>query len=299
MEEQIVTPGEAATQPIEKVPENNVEGDVAMEGEQEFAQGHFRAKLEEGHTQTFKKIVDCVKELCDECTFECSQTGLECQCMDTSHVSLVHLHLKNSGFEEFECGDEISLGLNLTNLTKILKCSGSRDCLEISASDAENVTLTFESVKESRCSRFDMKLFDIDEEQLGIPETEYGCKIEMASSEFARICRDMTALGGSMELSATKQGIEFSVKGDIGNGSVVLQQGETVDANVKQGIRIELDEPVNQQFALRYLCMFAKSAAVSDRVSLCMNPETPIKVEFVMEGLGFIRFFLAPKIEED
>lgn len=36
---------------------------------------------------------------------------------------------------------------------------------------------------------------DIDSEHLGIPETEYEAIVRMPSSEFARICKDLSTIG--------------------------------------------------------------------------------------------------------
>ncbi len=46
-------------------------------------------------------------------------------------------------------------------------------------------------------SEFEIKLMDIDSEHLGIPDTEYDATVKMSSSEFQRICRDLSILGES------------------------------------------------------------------------------------------------------
>lgn len=48
---------------------------------------------------------------------------------------------------------------------------------------------------QERISDFEMKLMDIDSEHLGIPETEYQAIVRMPSSEFARICKDLSSIG--------------------------------------------------------------------------------------------------------
>lgn len=68
-----------------------------------------------------------------------------------------------------------------------------------------------------------MKLMDIDQEHLGIPDTQYDATITFSSTEFARICRDLSALGESVKIEVDKQGIRFSSDGEIGNGSVLLK----------------------------------------------------------------------------
>eukprot|EP00494_Astrolonche_serrata_P001914 UN01920 len=182
----------------------------------------FNAQLKEG--DVFTKVIDAIKELTQECNFECTSDGIECQCMDNSHVSLVKLQLNKDGFEEYNCKEDITLGLNLTNLSKILKCSGSKDSLEINAEDTENITFSFVNPGEDKCATFKLKLFDIDAEHLGIPDTEYSCTVTMASSEFSRICRDMAVLRDSVKITASKAGVQFETKGDIGSGDLLFKQ---------------------------------------------------------------------------
>jgi proliferating cell nuclear antigen len=61
---------------------------------------------------------------------------------------------------------------------------------------------------------------DLDSEHLGIPDTDYSCTIKMPSSEFSRICRDMSIMGDSVLVCTTKEGVKFSAKGDLGQGIV-------------------------------------------------------------------------------
>jgi proliferating cell nuclear antigen len=71
-----------------------------------------------------------------------------------------------------------------------------------------------------------MKLMDIDQDTLGIPDTEYDSKVYMPSQEFARICRELASLGESVRIEVTKEGIRFASEGDIANGSVLLKPTE-------------------------------------------------------------------------
>ena len=50
-------------------------------------------------------------------------------------------------------------------------------------------------IAEDKISDFEMKLMDIDSEHLGIPEAEYHVIVKMPSSEFARICKDLSSIG--------------------------------------------------------------------------------------------------------
>ena len=56
----------------------------------------------------------------------------------------------------------------------------------------------------------------------------------MPSSEFQRICRDLTQIGDSVTINCTKEGVRFSAKGDLGEGKVTLSQNSTVDVDDDQ-----------------------------------------------------------------
>lgn len=113
-------------------------------------------------------------------------------------MSLISLNLWKSGFENYRCDRDLSMGMNLEALGKIMKCANNDDIMSIRARDGEGepkvVTVLFEpkqpdpeeedsddekekkSKKKKgpltsgdRVSEFDMKLMILDGERLGIP----------------------------------------------------------------------------------------------------------------------------------
>jgi len=78
-------------------------------------------------------------------------------------------------------------------------------------------------IAQDRVSEYEIKLMDIDQETLGIPETEYDAKITLSSGEFARICRDLQQLGESVRIEVSKEGVRFISEGDAANGSIHLR----------------------------------------------------------------------------
>ncbi len=207
----------------------------------------FEARLTQGGL--LKKLLDAVKDLVTDGNFDCSSTGFGLQAMDTSHVSLVSMMLRSDGFDHYRCDRNISMGMNLVNMAKMLKCANDKDivtmkvgrlwsargesrcfparCLNLRAADAgrhaaaacssealkgkacvcgsgagahararaqaedqgDTITFMFESENQERISDFELKLMDIDSEQLGIPDTEYTATVRMPAQEFQRICK--------------------------------------------------------------------------------------------------------------
>lgn len=62
---------------------------------------------------TLKKVLDAVKELLNDASFDCSDSGIQLQAMDNSHVSLVSLTLRSDGFDKYRCDRNITMGMNL------------------------------------------------------------------------------------------------------------------------------------------------------------------------------------------
>lgn len=257
----------------------------------------FEARLVQGNL--FKKLLESVKELLNEATWDCSDTGIQLQAMDNSHVSLVSVTLRADGFDKFRCDRQLAMGMNLGSMSKILKCAGNDDIITMKAQDnADTVTFMFESPNQDKVSDYEMKLMNLDAEHLGIPETDYAAVIKMPSAEFQRVIRDLSQFGDSLVISVTKEGVKFSAAGDIGVGNIKIAQNSNVDKE-EESVTIEMQEPVSLAFACMYLNMFTKASCLSNQVCLSMSPEVPLVVEYNIGEIGHVRYYLAPKIEDD
>ena len=153
------------------------------------------------------------------------------------------------------------------------------------------------NVDAERVSQFTLKLMEINQQRLGIPQTDYKATVQMSSVEFQRISRDLSVIGDSVTLAVKKDSILFSVTGDIGDGNICLRQGGGAD-RADETI-VDCSEPVTATFALKYFNYFTKATALANSVSLQLFPGLPLNVQYKMEDMGFIRFYLAPKLDED
>jgi len=246
-----------------------------------------------------KKMVDAMKDLCKDVNFDCSEKGLQVQSMDSSHVALVSLLLRESAFAEFKCDRPTSLGMNVDSLGKIFKMCGPNDSLKLRwQNDADTLNFQCESSTDDRIADFDLKLMQIESEHMEIPEQQYKVIARLPSSEFQKICRDLKEFGETMQMSASKEGIKFSVAGDVGSGNVMLKPRDADKPEDK--VSLTVHEPVTATFALRYLVNFAKAAPLCGVVELGLGPDAPLLVKYDLEKTdnGFMQFYLAPKIDE-
>merc|ERR1712002_947870 len=230
----------------------------------------FEARLVQG--SLLKKVLEAIKDLLNEASWDCADSGIQLQAMDNSHVSLVSLNLRAEGFDKYRCDRQLSMGMNLTSMSKILKCAANDDIITMKAQDsADTVTFMFESPNQEKVSDYEMKLMNLDQEHLGFPETDYSAIIKMPSGEFQRVVRDLSQFGESVVISCTKEGVKFSAAGDIGTGNIKLAQTANGDKE-EEAVIIEMQEPVTLTFACRYLNMFTKASCLASQVSLSMSP---------------------------
>ncbi|KAE8696650.1 Proliferating cell nuclear antigen [Hibiscus syriacus] len=117
--------------------------------------------------------------------------------------------------------------------------------------------------EQDKIANLEMKLMDIDNQHLGIPDAEYQAIVRMPSTEFVRICKDLSSLGDT--------GVKFFTAGDIGTANIVLRQNTTVD----------------------------KATPLSNTISISLSSELPVVVEYKIVEMGYIMFYLAPKIEDE
>lgn len=112
----------------------------------------FEARLEE--CALFRKIIDSLKELVKMVNIEVNTKGMSIQAMDSCHVALVSLVLKEKAFTHYTCHKPLTLGLTIENVAKILKLAGNDDSLTLQCED-EPTALKFRF--ESKSNLYVMK----------------------------------------------------------------------------------------------------------------------------------------------
>eukprot|EP01013_Petalomonas_cantuscygni_P045151 TRINITY_DN9763_c0_g1_i1.p1 TRINITY_DN9763_c0_g1~~TRINITY_DN9763_c0_g1_i1.p1 ORF type:complete len:277 (+),score=53.51 TRINITY_DN9763_c0_g1_i1:61-891(+) len=258
------------------------------------------AILESG--QLIKALVEGISPLVSEANLVCDGEGITLQAMDPAHVSLVALRLGAQGFARYRCDSHMTLGVSMVNLSKILKLCGKDDAVSMVASggDKDVLQFKFESKNQGRINDVAMKLMVIDAESLEIPDQEYKCVFSMPAAEFSRVVRDMQVVGEAVTISVSKEGVEFSASGDFGSSSVKLKTSGASADSASDGLVVEVaKEKFSLSFALRYLSIFAKATVLSETVKLSLLDGNPLVVEFPIEGFGYLRYFLAPKVEDE
>jgi len=245
----------------------------------------FSAELK---AKVLKTIVDAVSELSESIVFDITETGIRAQSMDSSHVSLSFLSLKAEGFNSYNFEKHYNIGISLVSLLKILKCSSGEDNVLLKLEDEDKMIL--EISDGSSKSEFELRLMEIDEEMLSIPQMEECCEIKMPSSKFQKIVRNMCAMGEDCMITVNKDKLMFTSSGDTIKINSIYENKD--DVSFKGHIR--------SRYSLRYMQMFTKATPLSTGVIINLPEGAPMVVKYETEGgLIGLTYYLAPKIEDE
>lgn len=248
---------------------------------------------------TLIRLIEAIRELTEQASFDVSPTGISLQAMDQSRVSLVLMQLNATAFSHYRCDRAIQIGVSLKKLLQLLKCALHDDKVTLKAEDTgDALILIFESPSnEQKVSSYELKLIDIESEQLGVGQPEGQAVVKMSASEFKQVCHNLMSIGDTMAIDASKENITFSVTGEDSSGTITIQNSPGADDTV--GTSVEVDKPLQMSFALKFLNLFCKATPLSETVQLSMSPDAPLCVEYLIGDLGHLRYYLAPKIEDE
>jgi proliferating cell nuclear antigen len=163
-------------------------------------------------------------------------------------------------------------------LAKILKCcSNGGDGLVLKA-DRDGHVLNISLEGGERVGEFELKLINLQCDQLLIPSYDFDYVIDMPSFELCRITKDLGQFGDTMIIKCSEDGISFAVKGLFESCCVQLTNGAVIKNWEKLSIERKSHPGDNkvgvllvvQKVSVKYMMMFAKIAPLAERVFIIL-----------------------------
>lgn len=240
--------------------------------------------------------MEAIKDLLNEAIFHCSSSGINIKSMDSAHICMVCLNMKSEGFDKYRCDKNVSMGINLLNLSKIIKCANNNDVISIKyKDDADVVSFVFDSLS-GDVSNYEINLIDIDSEHVEMPDVKYPCTVKMPALKFQKICRDLSIIGDTVTITCTKEGIKFSTGGDLVTGNIELSHNADKE---NDSVIVDTGRTVCLTFSLQYLNFFSKATPISDRVVLSFSEDLLLIVKYKIPYFGHLCYYLASKLKEN
>ena len=245
-------------------------------------------RLKTIQASSFKAAFEVLKDILNDVNIYFSSDGMKVMTLDTARAALVDFQLRSDNFEEYQCEAPLLAGVNITNLFKLLKTISNTDILTMEINDKEKLCIIIENDAKRTKSRFELKLLDIDEDHIEIPDVPVAATTVMPSIDFQRICRDMNNLASELYITRKENHLLIGCEGDFANQETTIECNDTVEGSYS-GV-----------YSLKYLNIFTKATGMCSSVQIMQEQENRFLVlQYNVANLGELKFYLATKVQDN
>ena len=218
--------------------------------------------------------------------------------MDPSQTILVHLKLDHTSFEEYFCREKTVVGVSMLNFFKLIKTMTNNDTLTlfIERADVNKLGVRIENGDKNSITNYKLNLMDLNEEQISIPPAAFESIITLPSSDFQKICRDMSNLSDTIEIKSVGSNLIFSCSGNFASQETIIGQTSTGLAFVKN---VDNTDIIQGYYNLKHLVLFTKCTNLCNQIEMYMKNNFPIVIKFSVGSLGSLKLALAPQCSEN
>lgn len=245
----------------------------------------FKATIKEDKLKLFKDIITACSIINDNVNIKLDENGISISTMDSSHISLCQVYIDKELFKEIECDKLYVVGITLSQLLTILKFSPSSEDFTIIYNEGQDViSLLFTN------SSFEMKLMDIEVDELNVPDMEYTCVVEYKSKDFSSNISKYENIGNNLTITYSDKKVKYNVKGDN-----ISCNDNPIYVNIVQN---NDNNKLNIYTGIKLISKAIKASNISDTMYLGLSNDYPILLHF-KTGNTFVKYHIAPRLEED
>lgn len=267
----------------------------------------------------FATIFQYAKNFTESLTLYFSKDKMHIQAMDKAHVCLLDLHIQSTWFDLYEYDEEVEslfVGVNNELLYKIINTKQEQqqikieyhdgeDLLNISFTEKQELTMVEEEKKGKKKEApskkktsmfdkyFDMKTMDLDEQLLDIPDNEYSVDLILPTKMFVSLSQELSMFDDSVRVVCNQDNVELVAKGHTGTMKVNMNIDDVLEYAIEENISLDMI------YSIQYFQMMCQFHKLSDKVALGFSEETPMMMKYELDETSFVRFYLAPKLDDN
>ena len=247
----------------------------------------------------FRTLMTALKDILLETNITFQKDGIKIINMDKSHTILVHLFLSAVNFEHYEClKEKIIIGVNMFHLFKLINSIDNDDTLTIYIEKSdynEGITshlgLKFENGDIKQCKTQKLRLIEPEPEELEVPDVSFSSVINLPSSDFQKIVRDLSCVSEKLEIKSVGSELIFRCSGSFASAEV--RRAES-DGNMEFIQKQDSKKIIQGEFSLKNLGYFIKCTNLCSQIEMYLENDLPLIVKYNVASLGDIKLCLAP-----
>lgn len=246
----------------------------------------------------FRTLMTALKDILLETNITFEPDGMRIINMDKSHTILVHLFLAAVNFEFYECKkDKIIIGVNMFHLFKLINTIENDETLTIYIENSDYVdgivsylTLKYENGEIKQCKTQKLRLIEPDPEELQYPDVTFSSIINLPSSDFQKIIRDLSCISDKLEIKSVGNELIFKCSGQFASAEI-----HRAEADGSMGFISKQDSSkiIQGEFSLKNLGYFIKCTNLCQQVEVYLENDLPLVVKYNVASLGSIKMCLS------
>ena len=260
--------------------------------------------------EKFSHIFRHLKQFVDIISLYFNNDKLYAQGMDSSQVGLFELNINKDWFDEYEInkGDVKHIATKTSILHKVINTREENQSISIEYDDfPDKLNISFESdIKEEYNKYFELALIDLSEDLMSLDGHECQADMIFPTKKFSCLIEQHAIFNDNIHILCSEDEIKFTTKGDEGEMIVKM------NINDLSEYAIEEDKEIIQSFSLSHLNTMCQFNKLSSEVLIGFCENKPMLMKYILDDINpsidneeldvpsnYIRFFLAPKINDD
>lgn len=249
----------------------------------------------------FRTLMTALKDILLETNITFEPDGMRIINMDKSHTILVHLFLAAQNFEFYECKkDKIIIGVNMFHLFKLINTIENDETLTIYIENSDYVdgivsylTLKYENGEIKQCKTQKLRLIEPDPEELQYPDVNFSSIINLPSSDFQKIIRDLSCISEKLEIKSVGSELIFKCSGQFASAEIHRAESDGDNKSMSFAVKQDSTKIIQGEFSLKNLGYFIKCTNLCQQIEIYLENDLPLVVKYNVASLGSIRLCLA------
>lgn len=221
--------------------------------------------------------------------------------VDPTGTIMVYLRLKGSGFKPFICKKpRITIGQNFNNLEALFKNMNKNDELTFKIDDSlQCMEINMTNPKGDRIIELKSKRVELPESKIPRKSFDYPVSVTMKSSEFHRLCRNLSTWSKAVDIICTSTSISFRCKNETNDFKTEYKvrndgdsDSDSISINWNKGYKHDI---VQGRFDLSQLTLFTKCNSLCDYVNIYLKNDFLMTINYTIESLGVMRVVFSPQ----
>lgn len=227
------------------------------------------------------------------------QGGMKIIALDDHQTLMIYVKLNSENFVEYYVKYKvINIGLDLRELHKFMK-GVDKDCImsiSIDKDDQQKIEFYLHNPLKGIEKYYRQKLLDTDDNAKKMPqETEFEMTVLMDTSEFKKICSEMSLYAEHIEIICTSKEIIFKCSGDSSDMTMKFKSGDNKGAVKILSLNNSKKQPIVQGiYNLKHLVTFGKCVNLCNDMQLYLRNSYPLFIHYMVGSLGKMLVGLAP-----